>query len=85
MNKVILLGRLTRDPDVRYSSGENSTAVARYTLAVDRRFHREGDSATADFIGCVALAVSRICREISAAGNEDRHHRSDPNRKLYEP
>ena len=55
MNKVILLGRLTRDPDVRYSSGENSAAVARYTLAVDRRFRREGDSATADFIGCVAF------------------------------
>ena len=54
MNKVILMGRLTRDPDVRYSAGENSTAVARYTLAVDRRFHRDGD-ATADFISCVAF------------------------------
>ena len=54
MNKVILMGRLTRDPDVRYSAGKNSTAVARYTLAVDRRFHRDGD-ATADFIGCVAF------------------------------
>lgn len=54
MNKVIFMGRLTRDPDVRYSAGENSTAVARYTLAVDRRFHRDGD-ATADFIGCVAF------------------------------
>ena len=54
MNKVILMGRLTRDPDVRYSAGENSTVVARYTLAVDRRFHRDGD-ATADFIGCVAF------------------------------
>ena len=54
MNKVILMGRLTREPDVRYSAGENSTAVARYTLAVDRRFHRDGD-ATADFIGCVAF------------------------------
>ena len=54
MNKVILMGRLTRDPDVRYSAVENSTAVARYTLAVDRRFHRDGD-ATADFIGCVAF------------------------------
>lgn len=54
MNKVILMGRLTRDPDVRYSAGENSTAVVRYTLAVDRRFHRDGD-ATADFIGCVAF------------------------------
>ena len=55
MNKVILMGRLTRDPDVRYSAGENSTAVARYTLAVDRRFRRDGDSATADFIGCVGI------------------------------
>ena len=55
MNRVILMGRLTRDPDVRYSAGENSTAVARYTLAVDRRFRRDGDSATADFIGCVAF------------------------------
>lgn len=63
MNKVILMGRLTRDPDVRYSAGENSTAVARYTLAVDRRFRRDGDSATADFIGCVAFgrqAESRL-------------------------
>ena len=48
MNKVILMGRLTRDPDVRYSQGESATAVARYTLAVDRRFRRDGD-ATADF------------------------------------
>lgn len=54
MNKVILMGRLTRDPDVRYSQGENATAVARYTLAVDRRFRRDGDQ-TADFIGCVAF------------------------------
>ena len=45
MNKVILCGRLTRDPEVRYSSGENQTAVARYTLAVDRRFKRQGDVA----------------------------------------
>ena len=52
MNKVILIGRLTREPEVRYSQGENASAVARYTLAVDRRFKREGD-ATADFISCV--------------------------------
>ena len=44
MNKVILMGRLTRDPDVRYSAGDNSTAVARYTLAVDRRFSRREDN-----------------------------------------
>lgn len=54
MNKVILMGRLTRDVEVRYSAGENATAVARYTLAVDRRFHRDGE-ATADFISCVAF------------------------------
>ena len=54
MNKVILMGRLTRDPEIRYSAGENGTAVARYTLAVDRRFRRDGES-TADFIGCVAF------------------------------
>ena len=55
MNKVILMGRLTRDPDVRYSSGENAMAIARYTLAVDRRFKRNGDDQTADFINCVAF------------------------------
>ena len=54
MNKVILMGRLTRDPDVRYTQGENPMAIARYTLAVDRRFKREGE-ATADFISCVAF------------------------------
>ncbi|MGO5336819.1 single-stranded DNA-binding protein [Bilifractor sp. LCP19S3_H10] len=55
MNKVILMGRLTRDPDIRYSQGENSQAIARYTLAVDRRFRKEGSEQTADFIGCVAF------------------------------
>ncbi len=55
MNKVILMGRLTRDPDIRYTQGEQATAVARYTLAVDRRFRRDGDAQTADFIGCVAF------------------------------
>lgn len=54
MNKVILMGRLTRDPEVRYTQNENSTAVARYSLAVDRRFKREGEQ-DADFIGCVAF------------------------------
>ena len=58
MNRVILMGRLTRDPDVRYSqSGDGSMAVARYTLAVDRRRSRNSDSneQTADFISCVAF------------------------------
>lgn len=58
MNKVILMGRLTRDPEVRYSQGENATAVARYTLAVDRRFNRNGEENTADFINCVAFGKS---------------------------
>ena len=59
MNKVILMGRLTRDPEVRYSQGESSTAIARYTLAVDRRFRRNGDGEqNADFIGCVAFGRS---------------------------
>jgi len=57
MNKVILMGRLTRDPDVRYTGEGNSMAVARYTLAVDRRFKREGEP-TADFINCVAFGKS---------------------------
>lgn len=56
MNKVILMGRLTRDPEVRYSAGENGTAYARYTLAVDRRFGRRDGEATADFISCVAFS-----------------------------
>lgn len=54
MNKVILMGRLTRDPEVRYSAGENSMAIARYTLAVDRRMRKENE-ANADFIGCIAF------------------------------
>ena len=54
MNKVILMGRLTRDPDIRYSQGEKSTAVARYTLAVDRKFKKDGD-VSADFINCIAF------------------------------
>lgn len=57
MNKVILIGRLTRDPEVRYSTGENSLAVGRYTLAADRRFKQEGQQA-ADFIQCIAFGKS---------------------------
>ena len=55
MNKVILVGRLTRDPEIRYTSGQNQTAVGRYTLAVDRRYKKEGDEQTADFINCVTF------------------------------
>ncbi len=55
MNKVILMGRLTRDPEIRYANNENNTCIANYTLAVDRGFKRQGDEQTADFIRCVAM------------------------------
>lgn len=54
MNKVILMGRLTRDPETRRSEGNNPLTIARYTLAVDRRFKREGEQ-QADFIGCTVF------------------------------
>ena len=54
MNKVILMGRIVRDPEIRYSQGEKSTAVARFSLAVDRKFKQEGQP-TADFINCLAF------------------------------
>ncbi len=54
MNKVILMGRLTRDPEIRYSQGENSLAIARFSLAVDRRFKRPGDP-EADFFNCTVF------------------------------
>ena len=54
MNKVVLMGRLTKDPDVRYSQGNNPMVIARYTLAVDRKFKRDGE-ANADFINCIAF------------------------------
>lgn len=55
MNKVILMGRLTRDPEVRYSQGERSMAIARYTLAIDRRKTQQNSDPRADFINCVAF------------------------------
>ena len=57
MNKVVLMGRLTRDPEVLYSQGDNPLAIARFTLAVDRRFKRDGEQ-TADFINCVVFGRS---------------------------
>lgn len=54
MNKVILMGRLTRDAEIRYSQGENSMAIARFSLAVDRRFRKDGEQG-ADFINCIAF------------------------------
>ena len=80
MNKVILMGRLTRDPEVRYSAGDNSMAIARYTLAVDRRFKRDGE-ATADFIGCVAFGRS----EVFPSGIEGCSQWKNSDRKLHKP
>lgn len=57
MNKVILMGRLTRDPEIRYSQNEKQTAVARYSLAVDRKFKKDGEQ-NVDFINCIALGKS---------------------------
>jgi len=54
MNKWIGMGRLVADPEIRYTQGENQTCVARYRLAVDRKYHKEGEQ-TADFISCVAF------------------------------
>ena len=67
MNKVILMGRLTKDPDIRYSQGEKSTAVARFSLAVDRKFKQERQP-TADFINCLAFGkraefIEKYCRK----------------------
>lgn len=67
MNRAILIGRLTRDPDVRYTQGGDPMCIARYTLAVDRRFKREGQDG-ADFIPCVAFGkggefVEKYCKK----------------------
>ena len=56
MNKVILMGRLTRDPEVRYAQGENAMAIARFSLAVNKRFKRQGES-DADFIHKLEIAL----------------------------
>ena len=74
MNKVALVGRLTRDPEIRYTSNDQM-AITRFTVAVDRRFKRDGQP-SADFIGCVAFGkiaelVSRYCKKgymVSVAG-----------------
>lgn len=55
MNKAILMGRLTRDPEVRYSQNDSSMAIARFSLTVDRRYKKQGDTVTADFFNCTAF------------------------------
>lgn len=55
MNKVILMGRITRDAEIRYTQGEKSTAIARFSLAVNRRFKKDNDEQNTDFISCIAF------------------------------
>lgn len=91
MNKVILLGRLTKDPDVRYTQSENMLAIARYTLAVDRRFKKEGQP-SADFINCVAFGKSaEFAEKYMAKGRlfgvigriQNRNYENDKKEKVY--
>lgn len=91
MNKVILLGRLTKDPDVRYTQSENMLAIARYTLAVDRRFKKEGQP-SADFINCVAFGKSaEFAEKYMTKGRlfgvigriQNRNYENDKKEKVY--
>lgn len=91
MNKVILLGRLTKDPDVKYTQSENMLAIARYTLAVDRRFKREGQP-SADFISCVAFGKSaEFAEKYMTKGRlfgvigkiQTRNYENDKKEKVY--
>ena len=83
MNKVILMGRLTRDPEVRYSQGEQAMAVARYTLAVDRRGKNQENSA--DFIQCVAFGkAGEFAERYLHKGTKDCADRQNTDWKLHE-
>ena len=91
MNKVILLGRLTKDPDVRYTQSENMLAIAKYTLAVDRRFKKEGQP-SADFINCVAFGKSaEFAEKYMTKGRlfgvigriQTRNYENDKKEKVY--
>lgn len=91
MNKVILLGRLTKDPEVRYTQSENMLAIARYTLAVDRLFKKEGQP-SADFINCVAFGKSaEFAEKYMTKGRlfgvigkiQTRNYENDKKEKVY--
>lgn len=70
MNKIILMGRLTRDPDIRYSQGQNATAVASFSLAVDRKFKRDGEP-DADFFNCSAFGrTAEFCEKFVTKGTK---------------
>lgn len=84
MNKVILMGRLTRDPQVRYTQGQDPMAIVRFTLAVDRRGRKQEGQQDADFPSCVAFGKKcGICGKVCASGNEDCIDRADPDGKLH--
>ena len=83
MNKVVLMGRLTRDPEVRYTQGE--MAIGRYTLAVDRRFKKRWRSRGRLYQLRSLWKTGRICRKILPSGLESYHFRPDPDWKLHEP
>lgn len=69
MNIVILTGRFTRDPEIRYSQGEKSMAIARFTLAVDKNYKKQGD--TANFINCTAFGkIAEIAEKYCAKGTK---------------
>lgn len=91
MNKVILLGRLTKNPDVKYTQSENMLAIAKYTLAVDRRFKKEGQP-SADFINCVAFGKSaEFAEKYMTKGRlfgvigriQTRNYENDKKEKVY--
>ena len=86
MNKVILMGRLTRDPEVRYSQGERQMAIARYTLAVDRRgrANTSNGEQTADFIQCVAFDRSAEFAEKYFIRDKASGYRTHSDRQLYQ-
>ena len=91
MNKVILLGRLTKDPEIRYTQSENMLAIARYTLAVDRRFKKDGQP-SADFINCGAFGKSaEFAEKYMTKGRlfgvigkiQTRNYENDKKEKVY--
>lgn len=83
MNKIILVGRLTKDPEL--SATQNSSYV-RFNLAVDRRFKRDGDEVTADFPSCIAWGEDGgVYRQVFPQGYADRDCRAHPDWELYEP
>ncbi len=91
MNKFIIMGRMTKDPEVRYSQGQNQTAIARFSLAVDRKFKKEGEP-DADFFNCTAFGknaevIERYCgkgSKIMVDGRVQNNNYTDKNgNKVY--